>query len=134
MLLNHSVNLNFQSYCVIFGLTFSEKNQTDLSDVANYPSILDQTFIHQIVRMGPIQIIEPFPSTDGRSFSIFYYSKIMPNGESIKRDWILYSKTLDAVHCFCCRIFTPSTSVFSSINGFNDWQHLSRNIKMFSIF
>lgn len=57
----------------------------------------------------------------------------MPNGETVKRDWILYSRILDAVHCFCCRIFAPSSSVFSSINGFKDWTHLTRNIKIHEV-
>lgn len=104
-------------------------NVIDISDVSNYPSILTQNTIDKIIRSGPIQIKMQFPSTNGRAFSAFYYTKIMSNGETINREWIVYSRELDAVHCFCCRIFEPLKVKFSSINGVDDWKHLSERIR-----
>lgn len=89
----------------------------DFSDVANYPSDLTQHFLERIIRTGPFQIVISFPKSNGRSFSEFFYTKNMKNGEKVKRDWLIYSKILDAVHCFCCRIFQEKTTrfAFSSI-------------------
>lgn len=83
-----------------------------------------------IIRIGPVQISIAFPSTDGRSFSKYYYTKKMPNGEVIKREWIVYSEKLDSAHCFCCLLFQENITEkgFSSTNGFNDWKHLSERV------
>lgn len=55
----------------------------------------------------------------------------MPNGEQFKREWIVYSKNLNAVHCFCCFIFDKNREDkgFTALNGYNDWQHLSEKVK-----
>lgn len=56
----------------------------------------------------------------------------MPNGEHVKRDWLVYSKTLDAVCCFCCRVFGNNIIDvgISSSKGFRDWFHMSRTVKL----
>lgn len=60
----------------------------------------------RIIRTDPIQIDIKFPLNENeRSFSTSYYTKQMPNGENIKRDWIVYSRKLDAILCFYCYIF-----------------------------
>ena len=78
----------------------------DISDVMNYPVNMYQTLLDHIILTGPIQVQTiNFPVTNGRSFSKSYYTKKMSNGENVKRDWLIYSKGLDSVHCFCCRLF-----------------------------
>lgn len=98
-------------------------------DVADYPAILNQSCMDKIIKVGPIQVEMEFPLTEKRSFSKFYYTKKMSNGELVKREWIVYSIKLDAVHCFCCRIFGTSNSRFASGEGVNSWRHLSLRIK-----
>lgn len=55
----------------------------------------------------------------------------MPNREQFKREWIVYSKKLNAVHCFCCFIFDKNreNKGFTALNGYNEWQHLSEKVK-----
>lgn len=105
-------------------------NDIDLSDVVNYPDILTPDFREKIVHVGPIQIKMSFPSTNGRSFSESFYTKRMANGEDVRREWIVYSRTLDSVHCFCCFLFGENQNVsgVSSKNGISDWKHLSTRI------
>lgn len=100
----------------------------DLSDVANFPVILSSEIREHIIRMGPQQIQIDFPKTNGRSFSTSYFTKKESNGETTKREWLIYSKSLDAVHCFCCVLFLKP-SVFGPGEGFSNWQHLSARLR-----
>lgn len=79
----------------------------------------------------PSQIKIAFPKTDGRSFSSSYYTKQLANGEQCSRDWLLYSQSLDAICCFCCRVFGNNTIDIgiNSSKGFRDWAHSTRTIK-----
>lgn len=55
----------------------------------------------------------------------------MPNGEKVKREWLIYSEKLDAVHCFCCYLFdNADTGPLSSLNGYEDWKNLARTMKI----
>lgn len=104
----------------------------DITDVMNYPVNITQTLLERIILTGPIQVQAiTFPATNGRSFSESYYTKKMSNGENVKRDWLIYSKGLDSVHCFCCRIFQQNQgdTGLASVNGIKDWRHLSARIK-----
>lgn len=105
---------------------------SDTSDIANYPTILTLDFRERVVREEPTQIMISFPKTAGRSFSSSYYSKQMPNGEQVLRDWLLYSKILDAAFSFCCRIFGNNIGDvgIGSSKGFRYWAHLSRTVKL----
>lgn len=51
----------------------------------------------------------------------------MANGETVKREWLIYSKKRDAVFCFCCVLFGADSTVFNK--GYSDWQHLAQTIK-----
>lgn len=51
----------------------------------------------------------------------------MRNGVLIPRPWLIYSKTVDAVYCFCCRIFAQDRIYLTT--GFFDWNHATRHLK-----
>lgn len=71
-------------------------------------------------------------SPTGRRFSTFHLQRELTNGTKVKRDWVVYSPSKEAIFCFACRLFGDhsinDTDSFASA-GFNDWKHSSRAIK-----
>ncbi|KAL6130498.1 hypothetical protein ACLB2K_068877 [Fragaria x ananassa] len=65
-----------------------------------------------------------------RRFSSEFYSKYLPNREMHHRDWLVYSKDLDKVFCFCCKLFKnkplPSQLAHDELR---DWGHLAFSLK-----
>lgn len=97
-------------------------------DPGTWPENITSSMAKMLVERGPIQVKNlKYPiSESGRKFSENYYYKSLKNGEKIKRDWLVYSISHDAVFCFCCKIF--GTSFIGNLNnqiGFSDWHHLS---------
>lgn len=99
----------------------------DIADPSTWPNQLSHHLIQSIVTKGAVQIMENFLVDEtGRKFSSTQYLRQLPNGEKVNRDWLVYSKKINAVFCIFCKVF--STLSDKLVTGYSNWRHLSVNI------
>ena len=98
-------------------------------DPCKWPESISDAQRCDIVKRGPHQLIMNFPynNTTPRRFSSNHYKRVLPNGESVSRSWLVYSGESDQVFCFCCKLFGKTLSPFCS--GINTWEGFSKKLK-----
>ncbi|XP_022041127.1 zinc finger MYM-type protein 1-like [Helianthus annuus] len=66
----------------------------------------------------------------GRHFSNTMHIRILLNGETCDREWLVYSKKLDKLYCFCCKFLrTGHPKGGLDDEGYKDWRHASGRLK-----
>ncbi|XP_026398695.1 zinc finger MYM-type protein 1-like [Papaver somniferum] len=99
----------------------------DMLDPGNWETI-DKKLVDFLVENGPVRVDNIiFPRDDKNDcFSSYHYFRKLSNFEKQDRRWLVYSKTLDKVFCFCCKLFMKRESNYQLCStGFNDWNNLS---------
>ena len=101
-----------------------EMQQIDYNDIGCWPATNKQ-IVSSIVVKGPTRIMDcDFPETKGRRFLTAYYKRKLPNSKTVDRRWLVYSMHLDRAFCFCCKLFSNSTSKFSH-DSYCDWKNIT---------
>ncbi|KAI3524212.1 hypothetical protein L1887_02864 [Cichorium endivia] len=95
---------------------------------------LDSKMKDLLIEKGPNREIETntiFPKDAfGRHFSNEFFIRKLRDGDVCDRKWLVYSKELDKVFCFCCKLFkNVRTKSKLAFEGLNDWKHLSETLK-----
>uniref|UniRef100_A0A7N0U510 TTF-type domain-containing protein n=1 Tax=Kalanchoe fedtschenkoi TaxID=63787 RepID=A0A7N0U510_KALFE len=98
-----------------------------------YWDTLDSKMIDILAVKGPKRdmFIQKGPKNKiGRRFSSDLYTRILDNGEKQDREWLVYSKELDKVFCFCCKIFKKGYVKGGLVNeGYEDWSHIGTRLQ-----
>lgn len=125
------IDIDESFHSVVYENSVKSRQELLSDDPSEWPpdEITDAQLCN-IVERGPKQDIVNFPyldSTQRRRFSSVHYKKVMKNGETVTRSWLVYSVKADKIFCFCCKLFDDRDSPFRS--GMNTWEGLSKKLK-----
>lgn len=102
------------------------------ADPGKWPLKLFDNMRIYLINNIPVQVnnIEFPTDQNGRKFNKSFYNRLLPNGEIVCRNWLLYSKHKDKVFCYYCFMF-PNQSSRSALSneGICDWKHLGTRLK-----
>ncbi|XP_076898712.1 uncharacterized protein LOC143552344 [Bidens hawaiensis] len=117
------------------GVNLDEGNMNtniDIFDPRNWDTF-NPYMINILVEKGPkrdLTIHKGPVNSIGRRFSSSMYTRRLSNGETCDRVWLVYSKEVDKLFCFCCKLFRkgqPKGGLDSA--GFANWKHSSIRLK-----
>uniref|UniRef100_A0A452XG87 TTF-type domain-containing protein n=1 Tax=Aegilops tauschii subsp. strangulata TaxID=200361 RepID=A0A452XG87_AEGTS len=104
----------------------------DIFDPTNWGS-LDPKQIDILAQKGPkrdSQFQKGPKDRYSRRFFALFYTRILSKGEHCDRDWLVYSKDLNRVLCFGCKLFTKGHRQGQLANeGCDDWIHVGSRLK-----
>lgn len=105
-------------------------------DIGNLEMAFPQpNVIHDIIRRG----CQKMPSTFSRDklnepFSTSLLQRIMPNGKTVPRDWLIWSPSKNAFFCLPCRLLSNNTqnrSHLCTVDGYSKnkaWKKLHERL------
>uniref|UniRef100_A0A673NLW3 TTF-type domain-containing protein n=1 Tax=Sinocyclocheilus rhinocerous TaxID=307959 RepID=A0A673NLW3_9TELE len=68
----------------------------------------------------------PFQNQSSKypAFTNSLLSCSLPNGQTVSRQWLLYSPSNGCIYCYSCKLFSTKYNAF--VDGFCDWKHSER--------
>lgn len=123
-------NLQSEHSNIIFA---TQQHAINYNNPSSWPCITDGIRITLILH-GPDQgkniDFRNIETKDGRRFLPHWFKKKLPNGETVDRNWLIYSKNQNAIFCFPCCLFEIRQIQIPMIanrrEGFSDWKNLNR--------
>ncbi|PFH35612.1 hypothetical protein BESB_052630 [Besnoitia besnoiti] len=106
------------------------EEEDEFADLALWPAQISEELRWRLVKRGPVQLVHyPYPRDNTqRRFGRQHYWRTLPSGEKLWRSWLVYSRTRDAVYCFCCKLFSQlSKSVVTT--GFRRWKGIAEVLR-----
>lgn len=106
--------------------------ENDFSDPALWPPVtesLREYFVHNKVNQN-INLLENSKKVFGkveRTCSKKNFIRLKKNGEVVKRDWLVYSPSTQAVFCYICKLFGSSDQALCQ-EGYSDWRNISKRL------
>ncbi|XP_045827742.1 zinc finger MYM-type protein 5-like [Trifolium pratense] len=104
----------------------------DIFDPRNWDA-LDSKMIDLLVMEGPkrdLSIVNGPKDKSSRRFTANLYTRTLANGEKWDRKWLVYSKELDRVFCFCCKVFKRgNVNGLLTNEGFCNWKHIGERLR-----
>ncbi|XP_039039777.1 zinc finger MYM-type protein 5-like [Hibiscus syriacus] len=104
---NSEQNMDHNSDHTNRNIEQNESVYVDIYDPRKWDS-LESKLIDILAINGPkrdLSIVKGPKDKFSRRFSSTFYTRYLSNGENCDREWLVYSKELDKVFCFCCKIF-----------------------------
>nr|GEW67218.1 zinc finger MYM-type protein 1 [Tanacetum cinerariifolium]GEW67327.1 zinc finger MYM-type protein 1 [Tanacetum cinerariifolium] len=86
-------------------VSLKKYDMLDIYDLRNW-NTLDSKLRELLLINGPKRdksIQKGLKDKYHRQFSTLLFTRVLPNGETSDRSWLVYSKELDKVFCFCCQ-------------------------------
>lgn len=81
-----------------------------------------------------VSIVKGPKDKSSRRFTSNLYTRVLPNWEKCDRDWLVYSKKIDRVFCFCCKFFKRGICIGQLENeGFCTWKHVSERLREYEV-
>ncbi|KAM1496704.1 hypothetical protein TB1_030337 [Malus domestica] len=94
---------------------------------------LDPKWIDLLAEKSPARdlSIEKGPKDQfNRRFNTAFYTRYLSNREKHDRDWLVYSKHVNKVFCFCCKLFKKLPLKGQLANErYKDWTHFNVRLK-----
>ena len=114
----------------------------DLSDSGSWPvteKMTDQqrSFLSSqavlLAEKHPENVDFRYTERDGRHLTSSMWYRTLPNNEKVKRSWLIYSKTKNAIFCTPCTIYqkhAPAAAATSTLctTGFINWKKASERL------
>lgn len=117
------------------GLQETSKFSFDFRDPGSWPQNFSDSERCYVTKMRMENLIEPNLSNsrrEGRNLTKDWFYKVLKNGSKVKRTWLCYSESNNALYCVPCRLFSnlasQHVSSLAKEKGVSNWKKLNEKL------